>query len=106
MRRGIIIAVYIAGALAVCGCGSDVTKSWDGTWVSGDEGRHVTIELSKENGMYLMRIGGGEPGGFTYDSESEIFYAVIDNDKYTVTFKGRDNFRFESPHKYIDFTRK
>ncbi|HPQ52965.1 MAG TPA: hypothetical protein PK253_06910 [Spirochaetota bacterium] len=106
MKREMIIAAYLAGLLFFGGCGSDATGFWHGSWVAGDGQRAAVIELKKENGMYLMSIGGTEPGGFTYDTESGIFYTMIGREKYTVTFKDGDTLRFESPGSYIDFRRK
>ena len=106
MIRGIIITAYIAAFLIFGGCGSDATNSWHGTWTAVNGPQPAVIELKKENGMYLMSIGGTEPGGFTYDSETDIFYTMIGTEKYKVTFKDGDTLRFESPRSYIDFKRK
>ncbi len=106
MGKGFIMSMYIAGMIALGGCGVDAVKSWHGTWVTVEGRRAAIIELKQKNGMYLMSIGGAEPGLFTYDSGPGIFYTTIDNEKYTVTFKDSDNLRFASPRSYIDFRRK
>jgi hypothetical protein len=106
MGKRFIMSMCIACMVASGGCGPDAVKSWHGTWVTVEGRRGATIELKQENGMYLMSIGGAEPGVFTYDSEPENFYTTIDNEKYTVTFRDSDNLRFASPRSYIDFRRK